>query len=196
MPVVSPQTGQVTSTPSVLPATPPPAAAPPTPATPVPEAPPATPQAAATPPPAPSPAPPPTARLAITTPGPQFAVGGGPYTVPITIAGAQRVSTISVSVTYNPSVLRVRTVQPGTFLAQGGVTPTFTQQVDPGAGRVDLTALRPGDQVGATGTGLVATLVFEAIAPGQSAITPAGVASTPEQASVGLQLVPATVTVR
>lgn len=198
MPVVTPQTGQVTSTPSVLPPSPqaaPTPAPPPTPITPVPEAPAGAAQAATPPPPAAAP-PTPTARLAITVPGPQFAVGGGPYTVPITIAGAQRVSTISVSVTYNPSVLRVRTVQPGTFLAQGGVTPTFTQQVDPGVGRVDLTALRPGDQVGATGTGLIATLVFEAIAPGQSSITPAGVASTPEQASVGLQLVPATVTVR
>ena len=123
-------------------------------------------------------------------------MGGGPYTVPITIAGAQRVSTVSLSITYNPSVLRVRSVQPGTFLAQGGVTPTFTQQVDPGDRPRRLTALRPGDQVGATGTGLIATLVFEAIAPGQSAITPAGVAANPEQGSIGLQLVPAAVTVR
>jgi general secretion pathway protein D len=132
----------------------------------------------------------------VTTPGPEFAVGGGPYTVPITVAGAQRLSTVSISVTYNPSVLRVRSVQPGTFLGQGGVTPTFTQQIDPGVGRVDVTALRPGDQVGATGTGLLATLVFEAIAPGQSAITPSAVASNPEQGSIGLQLVSAAVTVR
>jgi general secretion pathway protein D len=200
-----PQTGPVTEGPAVLPAGPlPPAAAtgqqpipvapdpgaPPVP----PPAPPATAPAEAPAPPAPTPSP--TARLAITSPGPQFAVGGGPYTVPITISGAQRLSTVSLSVTYNPSVLRVRSVQPGTFLAQGGVTPTFSQQIDPGAGRVDVTVLRPGDQVGATGTGLIATLVFEAIAPGQSAITPAGVASNPEQGSIGLQLVPAAVTVR
>ena len=116
--------------------------------------------------------------------------------MPVTIAGAQRLSTVSLSITYNPSVLRVRSVQPGTFLAQGGVTPTFTHQIDPGVGRVDLTALRPGDQVGATGTGLLATLIFEAIAPGQSSITPTGVASTPEQGNLGLQLVSAAVTVR
>jgi general secretion pathway protein D len=196
-----PQTGAVTDRPAVLPAPGAPAtpapAAPPAPApTPPAEVPPAAaPQAAAqTPPPGPPPSP--TARLAITTPGPQFAVGGGPYTVPITIAGAQRLSTVSLSITYNPSVLRIRSVQPGTFLAQGGVTPTFTHQVDPGVGRVDLTTLRPGDQVGASGTGLVATLVFEAVAPGQSAITPAGVAANPEQGSIGLQLVPAAVTVR
>jgi general secretion pathway protein D len=201
-----PQTGPVTEGPAVLPAGPlPPAAAtgqqpipvapdPGAPQVPPPAAPPATAPAEA--PAAPAPTPSPTARLAITSPGPQFAVGGGPYTVPITISGAQRLSTVSLSVTYNPSVLRVRSVQPGTFLAQGGVTPTFSQQIDPGAGRVDVTVLRPGDQVGATGTGLIATLVFEAIAPGQSAITPAGVASNPEQGSIGLQLVPAAVTVR
>jgi hypothetical protein len=34
------------------------------------------------------------------------------------------------------------------------------------------------------------------VAAGQSAITPSGVASNPEQGTVGLQLVPATVTVR
>jgi len=206
-----PQTGPQTTTPAVLspyaPATPP---TPGQPApTPVPGGPPAPtpdaaaaaprdPQATATPGASPSSAatPTPTARLAVTTPGPQFAVGGGPYTVPITIAGAQRLSTVSLSITFNPSVLRVRAVQPGSFLAQGGVTPTFTQQIDPAAGRVDIATLRPGDQVGASGTGLIATLVFEAVAPGQSNITPAGVASTPEQASIGLQLVPAIVTVR
>jgi general secretion pathway protein D len=196
-----PQIGPVTDRPAVLPAAP----APPPPAggqQVVPIAPdpnaqaPAAPPAPAPAPPPPGPAPTPTARLAVTTPGPEFAVGGGPYTVPITIAGAQRLSTVSLSITYNPSVLRVRSVQPGTFLAQGGVTPTFTHQIDPSVGRVDLTALRPGDQVGATGTGLLATLIFEAIAPGQSPITPTGVASTPEQGNVGLQLVSAAVTVR
>ncbi|HTV02962.1 MAG TPA: secretin N-terminal domain-containing protein [Luteitalea sp.] len=195
MPVQPPSTGAVTTQPSVLP----PANAPPVPV-------PATP-----PPPGEAPndqaaaqaaqqgqqaGPAAAARLSVTSPGPQFAVGGGPYTVPITVNDAQRMSTLSVSVTYNPSVLRVRAVQPGTFLAQGGVTPTFTQQIDPGAGRVDITMLRPGDQVGATGTGLVATLVFEAIATGQSAITPAGVAANPEQGAINLQLQPANVTVR
>jgi hypothetical protein len=93
-------------------------------------------------------------------------------------------------------VLRVRSVQEGTFLQQGGVRPTFTQQVDAGAGRVDIAIVRTGDRVGATGSGLLAALVFEPVAAGQSAISTAGVASTPDQGSLGLQLVPATVTVR
>jgi hypothetical protein len=42
----------------------------------------------------------------------------------------------------------------------------------------------------------VATLVFDAVATGQSQITPAGVAANPEQGSIGLQLVPAAVNVK
>ncbi len=184
-----PQTGQVLDRPGVAPSAPAPPLTPaPAQPVPVPDAQTSAAQQA--------PVPQAPARLAVTTPGPEFSVGGGPYTVPISITGAQRVSTVSLSVTYNPSVLRVRSVQPGTFLAQGGVAPTFSHQVDPGSGRVDVALLRPGDQVGASGAGLVATIVFDAIAPGQSAISPSGVAANPEQGSIGLQLVPAAVTVR
>jgi general secretion pathway protein D len=192
-----PQPGPVLAEPGVVPAAPAAPGAPPAtppPPTPAP-APPAEAQATEPPPP-PGPAPGPTARVTVTTPGPTFQVGGGPYTVPISIVGAQRLSTISLTITYNPAVLRVRSVQEGTFLQQGGVRPTFTQQVDAGAGRVDIAIVRTGDRVGATGSGLLAALVFEPVAAGQSAISTAGVASTPDQGSLGLQLVPATVTVR
>lgn len=169
-----PQTGPVTTGPAVLPAGPlPPAAATGQQAIPVASAPPA---------PAPPPPAPPAAAAAPPCAHHHCRCAAGVHD--------QRVGDLQ-------PVRAARAVGPaGDVPGPGGVTPTFTQQIDPGAGRADLTALRPGDQVGATGTGLVATLVFEAIAPGQSAITPAGVASNPEQGSVGLQLVPAAVTVR
>ena len=47
-------------------------------------------------------------ELLVTPPGPEFRVGGGPYTVPISVTGASRLSTLSLTVTYNPAVLRVR----------------------------------------------------------------------------------------
>ena len=193
-----PQTGPVLAQPGVAPAAPaPPVATPPAQPTVVPEAvSPAEVPAAPEAPPPPGPAPGPTARVTVTTPGPTFQVGGGPYTVPISIVGAQRLSTISLTITYNPAVLRVRSVQEGTFLQQGDVRPTFTQQVDAGAGRVDIAIVRTADRVGATGSGLLAALVFEPVAAGQSAISAAGVASNPDQGSIGLQLVPANVTVR
>ena len=46
----------------------------------------------------------------------------GPYTVPLAVANASRLSMITLTVTFNPAVLRVRNVQEGTFMRQGGVT--------------------------------------------------------------------------
>ncbi len=112
-----------------------------------------------TPAPAPTPsapttatAPPAPGRVLLSLPA-EMRVGAGPYTVPVSIAGATRLSTLTVSLTYNPALLRVRNVQEGSFMRQGGINATFTQQVDPAAGRIDIVIARPGDQVGATGYG-------------------------------------------
>jgi general secretion pathway protein D len=99
--------------------TPPPAPAPAAPTPPSPEAPapqgganPPPPgtanQAAANPPPA-GPEPPITspgiggAQVIITPPGTTFRVGQGPYNVPISITGAQRISTITLTITFDPA---------------------------------------------------------------------------------------------
>ena len=71
-------------------------------------------------------------------------VGGGPYLVPISISGATRLSTITIAITYNPALVRVRNVQEGTFMRQGGLNPTVTQQVDATSGRIDIAITRPG----------------------------------------------------
>ena len=135
----------------------------------------------------------PTAALAAPT---EMRVGGGPYTVPISINGASRLSTISLSVTYNPALLRVRSVQEGTFMRQGGVAAQFTQQVDPASGRVDLTVVRGGDVVGASGTGLVAAVLFDPVAPGTTTVTATGSAAGPGGAALSIQVSPASVTVK
>ena len=99
---------------------PPPAAAPPPPAVaPVPEAPPLT---------VPVPG---AAEIIVTPPGLEFRVDGGPYTVPISINAASQVSTMTITLTYNPTVLRVRAVEEGSFLRQGSLEVAFTQEVDP-----------------------------------------------------------------
>ena len=80
-------------------------------------------------------------------------VASGPSTVPLSVNNASRLSTMTLTVTYNPHVLRVRNVQEGTFMRQGGVTATFTPRIDAVAGRVDIAITRSGDQAGASGTG-------------------------------------------
>jgi hypothetical protein len=153
--------------------------------------------AAAQPPAAPSsttaaPAP---GRVLLSVPS-EMRVGAGPYTVPVSIAGTTRLSTITVSINYNPGLLRVRNVQEGSFMRQGGINPSFTQQVDPAAGRIDIVIARPGDQVGATGTGLLAAVLFEPIAAGAALLNTTGVGTTVGGGSAPLMFTPVNVTIR
>jgi general secretion pathway protein D len=125
-----------------------------------------------------------------------FRVAGGPYIMPISITNASRVSTVSVTLTFNQAALRVRMVQEGSFMRQGGTAAPFTQQVDAATGRIDITVTRTNDTVGASGTGLLASVLFDAIAPGTSTFTLSGVARGPGGTPVPLQFTPVTVTVR
>ena len=137
--------------PPAIPPETPPAAAPPT-------SPPARPRPRGTTP----------AQVTITPPGTEFRAGGGPYTVPVSVNNASRISTITLTITYNPAILRARTATDGTFMRQGGVTASFTPRMN--TGRVDIVIARAGDQTGANGSGLLAGLLFEAVAPGSSTI--------------------------
>jgi hypothetical protein len=141
---------------------------------------------------------PPTApaQVSVAAPTSDFRVGGGPYTVPISIAGASRVSVSSLTLTFNPATVRVRSVQEGTFMRQGGVTPTFSQRVDAATGRVDISIARSGDATGASGGGLLAAVIFDAIAPGPAPFAVSGVATAPDGSPVPLSFTPAGANVR
>jgi general secretion pathway protein D len=136
------------------------------------------------------------AQVLVTPPGVQLRVGGGPYTVPVSLTGVSQLSSISLTILFDPNVLQVRTAQAGGFLRQGGAKAIFTHQVDPAAGRIDVTVTRTNDATGAAGTGLLATLVFDAVGPGSATLETSGTAMTPGGAPVALQLAPVTVTVR
>ena len=137
----------------------------------------------------------PSTQVIVTAP-PEMRVASGPSTVPLSVNNASRLSAMTLTVTFNPNVLRVRTVQEGTFMRQGGVTASFTPRIDAVAGRVDIVITRSGDQAGASGTGLLAALMFDAVGTGNSTITVSGVASSPEGSPVALQFTPVAVTVR
>ncbi len=129
----------------------------------------------------------------LSTPGQDFRVGGGPYTVAISMTDASQVSSVSLTVSFNPSVLRVRTVQEGSFLRAGGVAATFTQQVDPATGRVDIAIVRSGDPTGVAGTGLLAAILFDAVGGGSSNLALTGAATGPRGNALPLEIGPAPV---
>lgn len=138
----------------------------------------------------------PAAQLSVTPPAGDVRINAGPYLVPVYIQGVSRASTVTVTVTYNPAILRVRTVQEGSFLRQGAVNVVFTPNTDPATGRIDLTLVRTGDTVGASGSGLLAAIQFDAVASGSSSLTVSGVATNPAGSTIPLQFVPGTVVVR
>jgi len=76
----------------------------------------------------------------------------------------------------------------------GGVTVAFNQQTS--AGRVDITLARAADSTGATGTGLLAAVLFDAIAPGTVTLTLSGAATGPGGTAMGLQFRPVVITVQ
>ena len=129
-------------------------------------------------------------RVMVSPPGTEFRVGGGPYTVPISINGASRVSNLSLTITFNPAVVRVRTVQEGSFMRSGGIQAAFTQQVDAAAGRIDIAIIRPGDSTGVAGTGLLAAVLFDAIMPGAANLAVTGSGSLPGGGALSLQFAP------
>jgi hypothetical protein len=101
-----------------------------------------------------------------------------------------------MTVTYNPATLRVRAVQEGSFLRQGGVQVGFTQQVDPAAGRVDISLTRAGDSAGASGAGQLAAILFETVAAGTVVLQVNGVATTPQGQAMPLVVAPTSITVK
>jgi general secretion pathway protein D len=168
---------------------------------------PAVPSTATTPPAAAPGAPPPAtssptplsagAQIVVTPPGPEFRVGGGPYTVAVSATNASRLSGLSLTVTFNPAAVRVRAVQEGSFMRAGGVQATFTQMVDAATGRIDIAIVRTSDQTGVAGTGLLAAVVFDAVGGGAANLAVTGTATAPGGTPASLQLTPiSAVTVR
>jgi diaminopimelate epimerase len=114
--------------------------------------------------------------------------------VPISVSGAARLSTITLTLTFDATKLRVRTVQEGSFMRAGGVNVTFGNQVN--GNRIDITLSRAADATGASGTGLLAAVLFDAIAPGAATITSNGTATGPGGTPMGLRFTPVTITVQ
>ncbi len=131
------------------------------------------------------------AQIIVTPPGPEFRIGGGPYTVAVSAANASRLSGLSLTVTFNPAVLRVRAVQEGSFMRAGGAQAAFTQMVDPATGRIDIAIVRAGDATGVAGTGLLAAVLFDAVGAGAANLSVTGTATAPGGTAASLQLAPA-----
>ena len=135
-----------------------------------------------------------SAQVILSPPGTTFRVGAGPYTVPISVTNVSRLSMVTLTLTFDPALLRVRAINEGSFMRSGGASASFTQQSAPG--RVDITISRSSDATGATGTGLLGAVLFDAIAPGSVTLSISGTGTGPGGTPMGLQFRPITLTVQ
>jgi general secretion pathway protein D len=149
---------------------------------------------AATPTPTPTPTPT-SARFSVGVGTGDFSMSGGPYPVSIQATDVPQMSAVSLSITYNPAVVRAVAVNQGTLMQQGGVTPTFVPKIDNNAGRIDISISRPADVSGAAGTGMLAAIMFEPVAPGTAQVTVTGTAAS-TAGPIPVTNVPGTVTVK
>ncbi|HYN08607.1 MAG TPA: cohesin domain-containing protein [Vicinamibacterales bacterium] len=140
--------------------------------------------------------PPSQGKVVVTAPTAALQVGA-PYTVPISVEGiSQQLGVLSLTVTYDPTVLRAVNVVQGTHMQQGGVTTTFAPKIDAATGRVDIAIARPFDRPGVTGPGVLGAVAFEAVRPGTSPISIQGVLTTTSGQPIPVQMVSGTVTVK
>jgi hypothetical protein len=96
---------------------------------------------------------------------------------------------VTLTLTYNPAALRVRSVQQGGFMASAGSAVAFTEDHNI-PGRIDIVMMRTGDTTGAAGGGLLASILFDAIGAGAGNVTITGTATVPGGAPQTLQFAP------
>jgi general secretion pathway protein D len=147
-----------------------PAGSPPEPITaPAPTPPPAPVEAAPTPtptPPSPAPAAP-TAASARLTPPSASVRAGGTSAVSVVVMGAQDVTSVDLSLAYDPAVVEAVDVTSGPLLTLDGTPVGVEKGMEPGRVRAHFTRTR-----GTSGSGVIATITFRATAAGTSTLTP------------------------
>ena len=107
----------------------------------------------------------------------------------IQVTNAARLSSVSLTLTYNPAALRVRAVQQGSFMSSAGSAVAFTED-HANPGRIDVVIMRVGDSTGASGTGLLASVLFDAVGAGAGNVVITGTATVPGGGALPLQFAP------
>ena len=75
----------------------------------------------------------------------------------------------------------------------GGANATFSYQI--GQGRVDITIARGNDSLGASGAGLLGSVLFDAVSAGDATLVASSTATALGGTQMGMQLRPVTVSI-
>jgi general secretion pathway protein D len=76
-----------------------------------------------------------------------------------------------VQIQFDPKLLRLNDISSGDFMAQGGQQPVFAKNIQNDSGTATIELSRPAGAPGASGTGVLMTLSFQAVARGNTSVT-------------------------
>ena len=93
---------------------------------------------------------------------------GSRFDVAVHIEHAQNIASLPLWLRYDPKLLKLVDVSHGDFLAPEGQLVTVAERVDHKTGMATVTLTREPGMQGVSGTGIVATLTFEAKTTGES----------------------------
>ncbi|MBI2837585.1 MAG: hypothetical protein HYX75_04685 [Acidobacteria bacterium] len=120
------------------------------------------------------PQPPPVAQAVISLdPTSSSVVIDSPISIVLNLSGAERVSSLNVTLRYYPAILSVEDtdVQEGTFMRQDGVETFFFKSIDTETGLITIGITRTGPGEGASGSGNLVIISFVAIAEGSASVS-------------------------
>lgn len=95
----------------------------------------------------------------------------GTFSLSLTIQGATNVTSAPMRIQYDPKVLRLNDVVSGDYMAQGGTQPVFAKNIQNDAGTATVELSRPPGAAGASGSGNLVTLTFQAVGRGTSNVS-------------------------
>jgi general secretion pathway protein D len=131
-----------------------------------------TPPGAAPPATAPSDQPKPTGNAAVRFLPPQMTANrDSNITVALIIENASEVASAPMGVQFDPKVLKLTDVGRGDFFSSDGQIPVFTKNIQNDSGNAIINLNRLPQTPGASGSGVLVSLTFQAVAPGTTSVT-------------------------
>ena len=93
---------------------------------------------------------------------------GTAFQVDIAVQNARNIHSVPLQLHYNPKQIKIMNILHGGFLSQDGQAVAVVQRVDEAAGMATITLTRPPGTPGVSGSGTLASISFQAAAPGDS----------------------------
>jgi general secretion pathway protein D len=105
----------------------------------------------------------PATPVTLSWQGPAQVKQGEKLSLTLNAQSQQSVSSLELRVNFDPAVFKAIEVTPGSYLKQGNFQPALNKTINQESGQIQMSLASAG-AVGTSGTGSLATLVFEAIA--------------------------------